>query len=58
MTSRVEEAHAMLKTYLQVSMGDIHIVYEKISLVIENQYQEIKTKSSQEMIQIPQTQNS
>ncbi|CAG8617910.1 2017_t:CDS:2 [Cetraspora pellucida] len=44
----------MLKTYLQVSMDDLHVVYEKISLVLENQYQEIKTKSSQELIQIPQ----
>ncbi|CAG8813354.1 40159_t:CDS:1, partial [Gigaspora margarita] len=57
-TLLVEGAHAMLKTYLQVSMSDLHIVYEKISLVIENQYQEIKTKSSQEMIRIPQAQNN
>ncbi|CAG8832386.1 4161_t:CDS:2, partial [Gigaspora margarita] len=56
--SRVEGAHAMLKTYLQVLMGNLHIVHEKISLVIENQYQEIKTKSSQEIIRIPQAQNN
>ncbi|CAG8782616.1 22403_t:CDS:2 [Gigaspora margarita] len=34
MTLRVEGAHTMLKTYFQVSMGDLHIVHEKISLVI------------------------
>ncbi|CAG8836940.1 39650_t:CDS:2, partial [Gigaspora margarita] len=52
-----EGAHAMLKIYLQVSVGDLHVVHEKISLAIENQYQEIKTMISREMIRIPQAQN-
>ena len=56
-TSRAEGAHAMLKMYLQVSVGDLYVVHEKISLAIDNQYQEIKTMISQEMIRIPQAQN-
>ncbi|CAG8502740.1 2637_t:CDS:2, partial [Scutellospora calospora] len=56
-TSRVEGAHAMLKMYLQVSMGNLLVVHEKITLALENQYQEIKTKASQEMIRIPHALN-
>ncbi|CAG8799244.1 23178_t:CDS:2 [Gigaspora margarita] len=43
--------------YLQVSVGDLHVVHEKISLAIENQYQEIKTMISQKMIRISQAYN-
>ncbi|CAG8828855.1 10264_t:CDS:1, partial [Gigaspora margarita] len=50
MTSQVEGAHSMLKTYLQVLVGNLYVVYEKISLALENQYQEIKTMISQERI--------
>ncbi|CAG8828339.1 24001_t:CDS:2, partial [Gigaspora margarita] len=56
-TSRAEGAYAMLKMYLQVSVDNLHIVHEKISLAIENQYKEIKTIVAQEMIRIPQAQN-
>ncbi|CAG8514237.1 21835_t:CDS:2 [Gigaspora margarita] len=47
----------MLKRYLQVSVGDLHVVYKKISLVLENQHKEIKTMIAQETIQILQAQN-
>ncbi|CAG8795034.1 32068_t:CDS:2, partial [Gigaspora margarita] len=47
----------MLKRYLQVSVGDLHVVHEKVSLALENQHREIKTMISQEMIRIPQAQN-
>ncbi|CAG8719131.1 17336_t:CDS:2 [Cetraspora pellucida] len=56
-TLKVEGAHAALKRYLQVSVGNLHAIHEKISLALENRYQEIKTMISQEMIQIPQAQN-
>ncbi|CAG8668060.1 1788_t:CDS:2, partial [Acaulospora morrowiae] len=55
-TSQVEESHAMLKKYLQVSTGDLHVVYERISLALENQHREIQTMISQEMIRIPHAQ--
>ncbi|CAG8647957.1 13551_t:CDS:2 [Racocetra fulgida] len=57
MTSQVEGAHAMLKMYLQVSIDNLLVVYEKITLALENHYQEIKTKFSQEMIRIPHALN-
>ncbi|CAG8503738.1 2675_t:CDS:1 [Acaulospora morrowiae] len=49
-TSRVEGFHTMLKKYLQVSTGDLYVIYERISLALENQHQEIQTIISQEMI--------
>src|SRR5438876_97930 len=33
-TSRVERAHSMLKSYLQVSTRDLRVVYDKISLLL------------------------
>jgi hypothetical protein len=35
--SRVESAHSILKSYLQVSMGDLKIVLDRISLLLVNQ---------------------
>ena len=36
-TSRVEGAHACLKTFLQVSTGDLLLVLSKLNLAIEHQ---------------------
>lgn len=47
----------MLKSYLQVSVGDLHAVHEKISLALENQHQEIRALISQEMIRVPHAYN-
>ncbi|CAG8843528.1 14560_t:CDS:1, partial [Racocetra persica] len=41
-TSRVEGSHSVLKKYFQISTGNLNIVYEKISLLLENQHHEIK----------------
>ena len=43
-TSRAEGAQAVLKQYFHVSTGYFRDVKDKISLAIENQYQEIKTR--------------
>ena len=51
-SSRAEGAHAMLKKYLQVSIGGLHEVQEKICLAIENQFQEIKVRLSSEKIRV------
>ncbi|CAG8841462.1 10257_t:CDS:2, partial [Gigaspora margarita] len=56
-TSRVEGAHAALKKCLQVSTGDLHTVYEKISLLLENQYNEIQAMISKDKTRIPHAQN-
>ena len=37
-TSRVEEAHSAVKTYLQVSTGNLKMVYDNISLLLANQH--------------------
>src|SRR4051794_38749470 len=37
-TSRVEGAHYILKSYLQVSTGDLKTVYDKITLLLTNQH--------------------
>jgi hypothetical protein len=37
-TSRVEGAHSILKSYLQVSTGDLRSVYDKITLLLKNQH--------------------
>ncbi|XP_077223979.1 protein FAR1-RELATED SEQUENCE 5-like [Tasmannia lanceolata] len=51
-TSRAEGAHAMLKKYLQVSIGDFREVKGKICLAIENQFQEIKARLCSEKVHI------
>ncbi|CAG8787982.1 3145_t:CDS:2 [Gigaspora margarita] len=51
--SRVEGAHATLKKYLQVSTGDLYTVYEKISLLLENQYNKIKAMISKDETRLP-----
>jgi hypothetical protein len=43
-TLRAEGAHALLKKYLQVSIGDLCEVKNKICLAIENQFHEIKAQ--------------
>lgn len=51
-TSRVEGAHSKLKRYLQVSTGDLRGVKDKICLVIDNEFHEIKARLSSEKIRI------
>ncbi|XP_050365479.1 protein FAR-RED ELONGATED HYPOCOTYL 3-like [Argentina anserina] len=51
-TSRVEGAHGTLKKYLQVSTGGLREVKENICLVIQNQFQEIKTQLESEKIRV------
>jgi hypothetical protein len=36
----VEGAHSMLKTYLQLSTGDVRSVYQKITLLLDNQHRD------------------
>ncbi|KAH7863204.1 hypothetical protein Vadar_014710 [Vaccinium darrowii] len=48
-----EGAHAKLKQHLQVSTGDLHQVKNKICLVIDNEFNEIKTQLSSERIRVP-----
>ncbi|CAG8589426.1 19464_t:CDS:2, partial [Racocetra persica] len=55
--SGIEGAHAMLKKYLQVSTGNLHTMYEKILLLLENQYNEIKAMISKDKTHILHTQN-
>lgn len=52
-TSRAEDAHVFLKQYLNVSTGDFRDVKDKISLAIENQYQEIKARVTSEKMRVP-----
>ena len=52
-TSRAEGAHALLKKYLQVSIGDLCEVKNKICLAIENQFHEIKAQLYSEQIRVP-----
>ncbi|CAG8768418.1 23976_t:CDS:2 [Cetraspora pellucida] len=56
-TSRVEGAHAILKRYLQVSVGNLHLVYQKISLLLENQHNEIKELVEKNKTCVPYTQS-
>ena len=37
-TSRVEDLHSILKSYLQVSTSDLRTVYEKITLLLVNEH--------------------
>jgi hypothetical protein len=54
-TSRVEGAHSVLKSYLQVSTGDLHGVYEKIMLLLKNQHSEFDAAIEQNRIRTPHT---
>lgn len=47
-TSRVEGAHSELNRYLQVSTGDLCGVKDKLCLLIDYEFQEIKTQLSAE----------
>ncbi|XP_063950653.1 protein FAR1-RELATED SEQUENCE 4-like [Daucus carota subsp. sativus] len=52
-TSRVGGAHSKLKRYLQVSTGDLRGVKDKLCLLIDNEFQEIKAQLSDEKIRVP-----
>jgi hypothetical protein len=54
-TSRVEGAHSVLKSYLQVSTGDLHSVYEKIMLLLKNQHAEFDAAIEQNRTRTPHT---
>jgi hypothetical protein len=54
-TSRVEGAHAVLKSYLQVSTGDLKTVYDKITLLLNNQYAEYEGALAQNKARTPHT---
>ncbi|KAK9697191.1 hypothetical protein RND81_08G020300 [Saponaria officinalis] len=51
-SSRAEGAHAKLKGYLQVSIGDFAQVVSKICLAIDNEFQEINTMLESERIRV------
>ncbi|XP_074265811.1 protein FAR1-RELATED SEQUENCE 5-like [Silene latifolia] len=52
-SSRAEGAHAKLKSYLQVSTGDLAQVVSKISLAVENEFHEICSTLQSERIRVP-----
>ncbi|KAK9676212.1 hypothetical protein RND81_11G061800 [Saponaria officinalis] len=52
-SSRAEGVHAKLKSYLQVSTGDLAQVVSKISLAVENEFHEICSTLQSERIRVP-----
>lgn len=46
---REKNAHIKLKKHLEVSRGDLRLIKDKICLVIENEFQEIKTVSNEKL---------
>ncbi|CAG8653325.1 30988_t:CDS:1, partial [Gigaspora margarita] len=56
-TSRVEGAHTILKRYLQISVDDLHSVYKKILLLLENQHNKIKELVEKSKTCVPHTYN-
>ncbi|CAG8746078.1 8130_t:CDS:2, partial [Racocetra fulgida] len=56
-TSRIESSHAVLKKYLQFSTGNLHTVYEKITLLLEHQHNEIKAIIAKDKIRTFHTHN-
>jgi hypothetical protein len=52
-TSRVEGAHSILKKYLQVSTGDLKMVFEKISLLLTNQHVEYDGAVGKDQMKTP-----
>jgi hypothetical protein len=54
-TSRVEGAHNTLKTYLQVSTGDLRVVYDKITLLLANQLAQYEAGVAQNKTRTPHT---
>ncbi|CAG8489267.1 9513_t:CDS:2 [Cetraspora pellucida] len=51
-TSRIEDAHATLKAYLQTSTGDLYQVCSSITLAVTNQKKEIDSRIEWERINI------
>ena len=52
-TSRVEGGHAVLKRYLQVSTGDLRMVFDKITILLENQHAEFDGNLANDQIKTP-----
>ncbi|CAG8791740.1 20059_t:CDS:2 [Gigaspora margarita] len=55
--TKVKGTHAVLKRYLQISVDDLHSVYEKISLLLENQYNKIKELVEKSKTRVSHTHN-
>jgi hypothetical protein len=56
-TLRVEGAHSTLKSYLQVSIGDLKDIYDKITLLLTNQHIEYDGAITHNQTQTPHTAN-
>jgi hypothetical protein len=54
-TSRVEGAHSILKSYLQVSTGDLKAVYDKITLLLKKRFAEFEAAVDSNKMRIPHT---
>jgi hypothetical protein len=52
-TSQVEGAYNILKSYLQVSTGDFKVVFDKIILLLRNRFAEFEAKVDSNKIRIP-----
>jgi hypothetical protein len=52
-TSRVEGAHSALKSYIQVSTGDLFSVQQKMNLAIENQMNRLDSLQASSKTRIP-----
>jgi hypothetical protein len=51
----VEGGHSTLKSYLQVSTGDLKIVYDRITLLLNNRFSEFYAAIENNKIRIPHT---
>lgn len=52
-TCRAEGAHYILKKHLEASTRSLHEVKRKICFVVENQFHDVKTPLSTEMVRVP-----
>jgi hypothetical protein len=51
----VEGAHSTVKTYLQVSTGDLKMVYDNISLLLTNQHIAYNAEVATNKVRMPHT---
>lgn len=54
-SSQVEGGHSTLKSYLQVSTGDLKMVYDRITLLLNNRFSEFYAAIENNKIRIPHT---
>jgi MULE transposase domain len=57
-TSRVEGAHSTLKSYLQISTGDLKSVFDKITIMLTNQHAEYDGAIAHNRTRTPHTTNN